>query len=353
MKMRKFTGIALLLCFCFAQTALAVTPVEGSSEDLYWSDPMTVHDFKKKSDFHSVAISALAITELQFVRLGDGLINMTAKNSKSPISRSLDSLEYAYSRLPRIEPVRRFGQFFNALQLRQISLSDARILGSVLMGGVGGVTPIMQVRVYNVVVWLEDVVYDLDSAIMSPVNWSLSSLREKPTRIKTLGYAADGLGYLRWELAGGVKYLNRKIARISSDAMLGVEKVQDAMIRSDRKKKDGNLRVYAKMPLAVFRENLSFFSGKKANTSAGTIPEWSARIFSDPALLPKDVQGADLQFMKFTPDRDPSQEILLETDYLTWDKAPRELKKYLITSEEFTEFIRIGSAPVPPAKQRS
>ncbi len=345
MRLRKLSGLALLLCLAFTANTWAVTPVEGSAEDLYWADPMTVHDFKKKSDFHSVAISAMALTELQFVRLGDGLINMTAKNKKSPISKSLDSLEYAYSRLPRIEPVRRFGQFFNALQLRQISLSDARVLGSVLMGGIGGVTPIMQVRVYNVVVWLEDVVYDLDSAVMAPVNWSVSSLREKPTRIKSLGYAADGLGYLRWEIAGAVKYLNRKIARLSSDAMLGVEKIQDAVIRSQRRKKDGDLQVYAKMPLSVFQKYRPYFTGKKANVSAGTLPEWSKKILLDPELLPKDVQGAELQFIKVTRERDTSQEIILSSDYLTWEKTPRDLKKYVITSEEFTEFIRNGPAP--------
>lgn len=349
MRMSKLPAILLLLCFCSAHTAWAVTPVEGSSEDLYWSEPMTVHDFKKKSDFHSVAISTLAITELQFVRLGDGLINMTARNKKSPISKSLDSLEYAYSRLPQIEPVRRFGQLFNALQLRQASLSDARIIGSLFFGGVGGVTPIMQVRVYNVVVWVEDVVYDLDSAIMSPLNWSLSALREKPTHVKTLGYAADGIGYLRWELAAGVKYLNRKIARFSSDAMLGIEKIQDSSIRRKRKKIGKDVRVYAKMPLAVFQENQKYFTGKKANVSAGTLPEWSAKIFSDPALLPQDLQGVDLHFEKILTDQDPTREILLSADYLTWEKTPRELKKYVITTDEFAELIRNSPASAPPA----
>jgi hypothetical protein len=350
MKICKISGIVLSVCFLFTQAAWAVTPVEGSSEDLYWSEPMTVHDFKKKNDLHSIAISAMAVTELQFVRLGDGLLNATGKNRKSPISRSLDSLEYAYSRLPRIEPVRRFGQFFNALQLRQVSLSDARLLGSVLTGGIGGVTPIMQVRVYNVVVWLEDVVYDLDSAIMSPVNWGISSLREKPTHIKSLGYVADGLGYLRWETAAGVKYINRKIARLSSDAVMGIEKIQDALIRSKRRKQQGQLQVYAKMPLSVFQENQSYFTGKKANVTAGTLAEWSEKKLLDAALLPQDIQGAELRIENIAIETDPSREILLSVDYLTWEKTPRELKKYVITSEELTELVRSKNPLAPVAK---
>lgn len=350
MKIRKLTGIALLLCLFFGKTAWAVTPVEGSSEDLYWSEPMTVHDFKKKTDLHSIAVSAMAITELQFVRLGDGLIGMTSRNKKSPISRSLDSLEYAYSRLPRIEPVRRFGQFFNALQLRQISLSDARILGSVLTGGIGGVTPIMQVRVYNVVVWLEDIVYDLDGAIMSPVNWGLSSLREKPTRVKSLGYIADSLGYLRWEIAGGVKYINRKIARLSSDAVLGIEKIQDATIRRKKRKQEGHLQVYAKMPLSVFQENAHYFKGKKSRVTVGTLAEWSEKKLLDPALLPQDIQGTEIKIERTVTDQPPSQDILLSSDYLTWEKTPRELKKYVITSDELTALVRSKDPLAPVAK---
>ncbi|MFH1800044.1 MAG: hypothetical protein ABH891_04255 [Candidatus Omnitrophota bacterium] len=347
MRIPRTAGIAFLLCVVCAPMASPLTAVEGSAEDLYWSDPMTVHDYKKKSDLHSVALSIMALSELQFVRLGDGFVNMTTRSKKSPIARSLDSLEYAYSKLPRIEPIQRFGQFWDALQLRQASLSDARLLGSVLTGGYGGITPIMQVRVYKLVVWVEDILYDLDSAVMAPLNWGISSVREEPTRIQSLGYAADGLGFLRWQISRGLKYVGQKIGRFSSDVVMSVEKVHDAMIRRKRKKKHGHVVIYSRMPLLVFQENRSYLTDKKNAVSSGTLDEWHRKIFTNPDLLPEDIQQADVHLPKILMETGPAQEILVAAEYSVWGKTPRELKKYVITSDEFAELIHSHNPPSP------
>lgn len=317
----------------FVFPAFALTPVEDSAEDLFWNDPMTVHDYKRDTDLHNIAVSAMALTELEFVRLGDGFVSLVARNKKSPISNSLDSLEYAYSRLPRIEPVRRFGQFWDALQLRQLSLSDARLIGSVLAGDMmGGITPIMQVRAYKLVVWVEDVIYDLDSAILYPVNWGVSTIVERPFQVRLLGYAADGLGYLRWKASAGLKIVSREIVRVSREAINVLEKPQDGLVRRKRRKQNAHIHIFSKMPLSVFMEHRRFFQKKKNALSVGTIEDWRDQICRAPALPdnihPKDLSLENLSIL------DSSREVIVSCHFAGWEKAPRELKKYVITPDE-------------------
>ena len=332
---------AFLLGSLYAPAAFALTPVKDSSEDLFWTDPMTIHDYKKDSDFHNVAVSVMALTELEFIKLGDGMLNLSLRNKKSPISQSLDSLEYAYSKLPRIEPVRRFGQLFDALQLRQLSLSDARLIGTFLVGdGVGGVTPLMQVRVYKLVVLVEDVIYDLDKAVMSPINWGASSLRGEPVRIKSLAYAADGLGYCRWKLSLGLKQLNREIVQMSSKLVTGLEKPHNALIRRKRKKENANVRIYSKMPLEVFQANRSYFTGKRKAEFVGTLNDWYDRIYQNPGLFPDSVKSGELSSPEVFPVQDRDTDVIVETKYSVWEKTPKGLKKYVITFDELVEFVR-------------
>jgi len=253
----------------------------------------------------------------------------------------MDSIEYAYSNLPQIKPVQRFGQLWDALQLRQLSLSDARIVSAaLLMDAYGGVTSMMQVRANKLVIFVEDTVHDLDSMLMLPFNWSLSLLRDRPTKIKSLGYAADGLGVIRQELFQLLKFIDNKIVRLGSDALFGVKKVQDTLIRHKRKKKHGHLDIYAKMPLSVFQENRSYFENKSDAVSAGTISDWFAKISFNPDLLPDAVQGGDIRPEKILTTQDLSREVLIMADYKIWDKTPRELKKYVIAPDEFAELIQ-------------
>lgn len=339
----KILPVAALLFFSCSfciPPAFCTALVEGSSEDLYWSDPVTIHDYKKKEDLHNAALSAMALSELQFVRLGDGLLNFTTRSKKSPISRSIDSLEYAYSKLPRVEPVERFGQFWDALQIRELSLSDARLIGSILDGGYGGITPVMQVRVYKLMVWVEDILYDVDRAVMSPVNWGISSVRKEPAHVQSLGYVADGLGLLRWEFSGALKYVSQKVGRVGADLVLGIEKGHDALIRRKQKKKHAHVLIYSKMPPAVFEEYRSTLTDKKGGVFSGTLTEWDKRIFEDPALLPEDIRGTEVHLPQGRLNTEASEDVIVAAEYRVWDKAPRELRKYVITPSELAELVR-------------
>lgn len=342
MQIKSTAGIIAFGFIYFVSTTLVASPVKDSSEDLFWTDPMTIHDYKKDTDLHNIAASAFAFTELEFVRLGDGIIGLVARNNKSPISKSLDSLEYAYSRLPRVQPVRRFGQFWDALQLRQISLSDARLANSFIGGdSLGGVTPLMQVRVYMLVVLLEDILYDMDNALMSPVNWGASSLRKKPVRVKSLGYVADGVGYFRWQISAGLKRINREVIRVSSKAITMIEKSQDAMTRRKRKKQNQHVQIYSKMPLSVFMANRDYFKNKKHTAMVSTVQDWRDRIYRSPLALPDNIRQENFSMERLST-LDPSQEVIIATPYALWEKTPRALKKYVITSEELDEAMREG-----------
>lgn len=347
--LEKIPVVLFFFLILFASSAFALTPVEDSAEDLFWAAPMTVHDYKRATDLHNVAVSAMAFTELEFVRLGDGLVGLIARNKKSPIARSLDSLEYAYSRLPRIEPVRRFGQFWDALQLRQLSLSDARLVTSILFGdAVGGITPMMQVRVYKLVVFVEDVVYDLDKALLYPLNRLATAVVDRPVHMKLLSFVADGLGFLRCRLSAGLKILSREIVRAGSEAVFVLEKPQDAHIRRQRKKQNAEVKIYSKMPLSVFLEHEKFFRKKKNATVAGTVEDWRERIYPAVSDLPDDVRSKDLSFENLTPS-DDSREMIVACRFTGWEEAPRELKKYVITSDELDELMTPRGAWVPAA----
>jgi hypothetical protein len=341
MKINRTVALVCLILLLGAPSGFPLKPVEDSSEDLFWTDPMTAHDYKKSTDLHSMTVSAMAITELEFVRLGDSLLSLSLRNKKSPISDSLDSLEYAYSKLPHIEPVQRFGQFWDALQLRQLSLQDARLISTLLIGdSMGGITPLIQARVYKLVVWLEDIIYDVDKTVMYPLNWGISSVSDEPSHLKSLGYAADGLGLIRWETFSGLKWVSREVVRLGSNIITVIEKPYDGWIQHKRKKKNADVLIYSKMPLPVFKENLSFFTGKKKKVFAGTVPEWQARLLHDPELLPDNVQPADLPFLMTPPEKDQPQEVIVAAEYRTWEKAPRELKKYVIMPDEVMELVR-------------
>ncbi|MFA6600764.1 MAG: hypothetical protein WC352_04035 [Candidatus Omnitrophota bacterium] len=347
MRIEAIAGAFFLTAFFVVSEASALTPVKGSEEDLYWTAPMTVHDYKRDTDFHNLAVSAMAFTELEFVRLGDGLLEIGAKNKRNPISKSLDSLEFAYSQLPRSAPVRRFGQFWDALQLRELSLSDARLAGSVLIGDAyGGITPIMQVRAYKLLVLVEDVLDDMDRTVMFPFNWGASLLRGTPTRVKSIGYAGDGLGIVRWQTSTGLKWVSREIVRASSNVIHLLEEPHDAMIRSKRRKLNDQMMIYSKMPLDVFLENKRYFRSKNNAVIAGTPALWRNRIALSPLELPDNLRQEDFQAEDLS-SLDPSTEIILGAPHALWDKAPRKLKKYVIAPEELTEILRQQEVPSP------
>ena len=118
--MRELFLAAFFLLIIPSQAFCIAPPTPGSSEDLQWTSPATVHDLKKKSDLHNSVTSILALTELEFLRLGDAAINLPLGTHSRPLENMADSVDHSYHRIPQVRPVHRVAQLVDALQIRQI-----------------------------------------------------------------------------------------------------------------------------------------------------------------------------------------------------------------------------------------
>lgn len=347
----------ILVFFFLLQGGFAVDlaalapPLEGSAEDLFWSEPITVHDFKKKNDLHNIGVSVMSLAELEFVRLGDGLLYYSLRKRNRPIAKSLDSLEYAYHELPQITPVHRAAQLVDAFQIRQLSLSDLRLIHSFLsVQKIGGITPIMQTRIYKILVVLEDLIEDLDRVLMWPVNRRLSAVRKTPVRVKTLSYASDGLGYGRWKVYSGVRWMNKKMVLLGSDLIHGVEEVQDAWIRKRRIRKNRQALIYSRMPLDVYRDRAPSLTGGKKASIAGTLEDWH-ELVRDEKPLQDRVTELRSKLERRLAER-VSGQVIVASEYETWAQVPAELRRYVIERDELAALIRrYQDLKYPPKKE--
>ncbi len=314
-------------------------PVPGSAEDLFWAKPITIHDFKNHKDLHNFGVSFLSLTEMEFVRLGDGLIDFSLRTHRRPIAHSLDSLEYAYSELPQIYPVRRTGQLFDALQLRQLSVSDFRILHALIsFQKIGGITPIMQTRIYKCIVFVEDLIDDADRALMLPINAELSRERHEKVRFKMLGYAGEGLGYGRFKVFSGLRIVNKEVIKLGVKAINRVEAVENSRIRSKRMKQNKHALIYSRMPLEVYRKNFDILSGVNKLSIAGLAEDWYEVIQEDASL--GDQVRAKENNLIHDPKILSGKPVFMVAEYETWEKVPMDLRRYVIDRNEFAGFLR-------------
>lgn len=340
MKPGKVPALFLSLFLLHAPDIFATTPVKGSSEDLFWSRPMTVHSYKKKADLHNITVSAMALSELEFVRLTDDLIHLSLRTNARPVSKTLDSITFAYNELPQVRPVQRIGQLFDALQIRQISLSDAQMVGGFLDGDtMSGITSIMQVRIYKFVVLVEDLLNDVDSLVMFPVNRGLAAVRDKPVRVKSVGYVSDTVGILRQGISYGLQVVNKEIVKLGSNLIEGIEKTHDAVVRRHRAKRHADVFIYSKMPMPLYRENQRYFTGRNKTAYVGRIKDWHI-IARQSQVWRDNVKEVTLQNSPEEPSANLSQEVIVAAEYSTWQKVPKKLKQYVITRDELMDILR-------------
>jgi hypothetical protein len=338
MRNRRAFLFLILVTFVFPSSVFSLDPpTPGSAEDLFWAPPATVHDYKKPSDLHNVVTSVLALTELEFLRLLDALINLPLRTGTRPLSNLVDGLDHSYHRIPQIRPVYRIAQLFDALQIRQLSLSDARFFAVAVNGGGGtGVTPIMQTRIHKLLVLIEDIVNDVDELVMFPINKTASHIKEKKVRIKTVGYAADGLGVGRRVIFIGLRKFNRWVVTLGNKLIHGIEKPHNAIVRHKRSKKNSDTLIYARMPYWIYLAREDFFRAQTKRAFAGSLEDWQLGnreipIVQDGALL----RRSNLP----KPTLKPDDSIFVAMEAKGWKKSPELLQKYVIDLDEFESFI--------------
>jgi len=186
--------------------------------------------------------------EQEILALGDDVISLAVPGKFRPIGGTFHLVRSSYRRLPQIRPVRRVGQLADALQIEEISFSDVRSFLTILDQSPTGLTPMMQTRVKKLVIWVEDVIGDVDSLVMLPFNVTAEKIRGRDTHIRTVGYVGDGIGYVRRGVFFGFRELNKAVIHSIGRVLEGVEGVINVAIRAKRWREHRNDMVYLKMP---------------------------------------------------------------------------------------------------------
>lgn len=278
----------------------------GTAEDVFFAPPATVHNYEDPWDLHNVVTNVLAVTELEIIRGGDGLVAFIFRSDYRPLEHLADFVQFSFYRIPQVRPVKRIGQLADALQIRQLALSDVRLFASVTPGPRGGgISPMMLVRVFKLIAWVEDVVNDMDQLMLYPIQKTVSHFKERPVRMRLLGYPADGMRYVRLNLYSFLHRVSNALTRTGSAVISAGESLRNKVRRYRLMKKHGNYLVYVRMPSEVYHEHRSYLDGaiEKTYRAAGT------------------------------------DTLLFSVKMHKWQKIPHELWRYVITKEELPTFL--------------
>ncbi len=342
MNARKLFSLFLLLVLIGTSELFALTPIPDSAEDLFWQPPATIHNLKNRCDLHNWAASVIALTELEFLRLGDHGVSFLLGTKKQPFEKTADHISNSYQKLPQVFIIRRFGQLMDGLQIRQFSLSDARFAATVAGGGIAGLTPIMQTRISKLIIFGEDIIYDADFWVMLPLDVAVTEIKGKKIHIKSVAYAADTVEFLRQRIFSGLRVVNRIVVRTGSRLIKEVEKPLSKIVRVKRSRANKHFPIYVQMDYLVYEQNRKFFE-KAKHLKIASLEDWKLALNGD--KLP-----ADLRFRK-TPKFGPLQEGLAQStvvmiiEYTDWKKAPKRLRRYVIDRDEFWNLVSDNYAP--------
>lgn len=326
-----------ILCFVFALVLSVLfnassvfgfgEAVEGSSEALFWTSPQTVHDFQKSTDLHGMATSAMAITELEVVRLIDRVINFPIRKNLNLLERMFDLAHDSYQKIPQIKPVRRAGQLVDALLIEELSLADLRtIINAASSQGGGGVTPMMQARLYRILVWGERVMDDLDQALLLP-----------NIQMKFLGYGGDGIGVAREQIFMVLRIVNKKLVKLGSKVIDRMEDVQNAWVRHQKTKKNRHFLIHLRIPLSEYETNPTLLKNKHALLTKETNGVRMDRATSEPSRelltliqIDRPAFASDTEYML----------VSVQTD--RWNNASPDMRRYVIDEDEYRQFHAVS-----------
>ncbi|MBI1977930.1 MAG: hypothetical protein HYS55_04195 [Candidatus Omnitrophica bacterium] len=312
--------------------------VEGSSEALFWTSPQTVHDFQKATDIHGIATSAMAITELEVVRLVDRAINFPIRKNLNLLEKMFGLAHDSYQKIPQIKPVRRAGQLVDALLIEELSLADLRtIINAASSQGGGGITPMMQARLYRILVWGERVMDDLDQALLLPMELTLSQIAARDVQIKFLGYGGDGLGLAREQLFMVLRIVNKKLVKLGSKVIDRMEDIQNAWIRYQKTKKNKHFFIHLRIPLSEYETNPALLKNKYSLVTKETNGVRMDRATSESGRelltliqIDRPAFAADTEYM------------LVSVQANRWNNASPEMRRYVIDEDEYRQFHAVS-----------
>ena len=323
-----------------------VDPKKNEKEtEIILSGAPPVHNLKSPYDLHNLCGSMLGIMELEVLRIGDYLIDLPHQGPElRPLNRTADWIQRMFREIPQVKPVSRFGQLVDALQIRQLNLSDLRTAPSIAAGNFFKPSPNMQVRIYKLLRLTQDLLNDSDGAVLFPVNKIASAVNHKPVRVKALGWLGDGLGQARKGMFKFCKIVNKAVVKGASYGIYGVEKGVSEVRGRDVNRKTREWIVYFKMPASFYENERQFFDQKAPEIYVGSLEEWRKQLVAGNGSVEKLLVHAKRGWRPYS-DIPSADEVLVATRLRYLKKAPDVVRDYIIDADEFDALVFEKSSP--------
>ena len=277
-----------------------------------------LHHESSPWDLHALAYTVVGISELEFVRIADAIIDLPLPGPPwHPCRRTIDAIRGGYDRLPPWRLIQRTGELVDALQLAELSVGDASATYSGAASSTAGPGSGMFVRVDKLIDWLQRVTGDLNSLTgrmvgrwQGLVQWSV------PAR------AVDGLQGV--VLKTGHR-LSLMCAFVIEQGFTGVELIGAGVVNLGYHRPHQEETVFLRLPMTAYRTHELWILEHRSRLLIGTAAGFAHSTHAALAhhrrpLLPEAWNDVDR-----LGDAEP---IIIMTTVRMMARAPDSLKPY-------------------------
>jgi len=180
------------------------------------------HDLEKATDIHVMAADVVGLLDREALSDLDHLIDLAHPGeNKKPIGTTLAKLTEEYEKLPDSYPKERFRELLHALQIKELTYSDASPI--VFMNPIGAAGRGSVFRATLLIEWLEHIFTDMDRGMLYPI-------RDKNIRVvSNVNYLLEGVKFTIDKVSWGVtQYAGKAIY----DGIYHVEKADEKVVRA-------------------------------------------------------------------------------------------------------------------------
>ena len=239
-----------------------------SSEDRFFADcprgqRVILHDEQSPVDMHSVLYTTLGLLELEVVRVADWLIDLLWPGpGPTPFRKSMRGVRGQFSKLPHWTPVRRLGELVDALQLPELSISDATATYSLAGGGERGPAGGILHRADRLIDWTQHVTGDINRA----GGWILGQTQglipwAMPERL------VDGT---QWLVIRTFNTVSIMATRAIDQGINSVEMTTEGFLNIAYRRPHRELTVFLRLPTSVYRAHELWFLEHNTRVIIGT-----------------------------------------------------------------------------------
>lgn len=180
------------------------------------------HDLEKPTDIHVIGADLVGVLNREAFSDLDNLFDLAYPgDNKKPIGTGLARLTEGYEKLPDYYPKERFRELLHALQIKEITYSNASPI--VFLNPVGAAGRGSAYRVSLLIEWLEHVFTDMDRGMLYPI-------RDKNIRVvSNVNYLLEGLRITIDKISWGVTHY---VGKAIYDGIYKLEKGNEKVVRS-------------------------------------------------------------------------------------------------------------------------